>query len=106
MDNSKEFQLMLDEAAKSEPLAFKGFDRTKNVQDQLQEMMGWKRNCLGYVEPLWHFILDTIDTPIDETQENLYWVNNILCGSMEQLWLSFVMKKLYNKVWYNGWKKM
>ena len=39
MDNSKEFQMMLNKAIISEPLIFADFDRTKNVQDQLQEMV-------------------------------------------------------------------
>ena len=39
MDGSKEFQIMLDRAIESEPLAFKDFDRTKNVQDKLQEFL-------------------------------------------------------------------
>lgn len=89
MDNSKEFQLMLDEAIKSEPLAFADFDRTKNVQDQLQEMLPTdlpsNRIKVMLASKFAHFV----------AQERKY------DATWEQLWLVFVMKEKYNKTW-NG----
>jgi len=32
------------------------------------------------------------------------WTANLAKDSMEQLWLGFVMHKLYNKVWRSGWE--
>ncbi len=97
MDSSKEFQLMLDEAIKSEPLTFRGFDRTKNVQDQLQKILK---------EPLWdimgNFLEWYLEHPEIETNARVvgktFYCEGYL-GSMEQLWLAFVMKEKYNKVW-------
>lgn len=84
MDNSKEFQLMLDKAIESEPLAFEGFDRTKNVQDQLQEMMFKIKNQYPFalLDRLW-CARDCF--PFAET-----W---------KQLWLAFVMKERFGKMW-------
>jgi len=90
MDNSKEFQLMLDKAIESEPLAFKNFDRTKNVQDQLQEMIG-EEYAIDLLYSFHHFYNDRTS---DYTEQ---------FNSMEQLWLVFVMKENHNKEW-NGEK--
>lgn len=94
MDNSKEFQLMLNKAIISEPFAFVDFDRTKNVQDQLQEMIG--------------------DTPVYNIKNSMFSVlddfrnfafatafKESIPLTMEQLWLAFVMKEKYGKIW-NG----
>ncbi|KKL08886.1 hypothetical protein LCGC14_2571330, partial [marine sediment metagenome] len=39
MDTSEKFAVMLNKAMKQHPNSFKNFDRRKNVQDQLQEMV-------------------------------------------------------------------
>lgn len=104
MDNSKEFQSMLDEAIKSEPLAFNGFDRTKNVQDQLQEMCGLYRDKL-WVDTIFQFNNFFHECNTHELPVGVYEViSNPQFISMEQLWLAFVMKEKYNKVWLdNNW---
>ena len=51
-------------------------------QDQLQEMVGGN---------LHYLIIDFFDWVRHE--------NSVLYTSMEQLWLAFVMKALYSKVW-------
>ena len=84
---------MLDKAIRSEPLAFEGFDRTKNVQDQLQEIYRQSlpteihRESLNvYYNILTHFWLWNRDEGSSD-------------GTMEQRWLAFVMQEKYNKVW-------
>ena len=89
MDTSKEFQLMLNKAIRTKPLDFQDFDSTKNVQDQLQELV--KEDILGEKWPeqmiwqLWKFCEYNGDT----------WK----LKSMEQLWLAFVMSERYSKIW-------
>ena len=89
MDNSETFTAMLDNAIESEPEAFKGFDRTKNVQGQLQEMI-----CDG---PWPWQIID----PLHNWYNNRYDDYPSSFQTMEQLWLAFVMKKKHQKAW-NG----
>ncbi len=99
MDTRETYKKMWKKAIEAEPLAFKNFDPTKNVQDQLQEMI------------LKSFPQDEQDSMnimvviLDEFQN---WVLNDCSGldwsysgrvSMEQLWLSYVMKVKYGKVW-------
>ena len=81
MDKSKEFSLMLDEAIKQHPVEFAEFDRTKNVQDQLQAMV---RD--GYQEHHKVIYEFSIKTP---------WAVN----SYEKLELAYVMYKKFNKLW-------
>ena len=83
MDSSKEFQLMLNRAIESEPLGFEGFDQTKNVQDQLQAMVR------GRYPRQYLMIVDFAEYCVGSADEL----------SLEQLWLGFAKKKLYNKVW-------
>ena len=54
-------------------------------QDQLQEMVfpDKSTSVRQMVEPFYEFVKST----------------NLICASMEQLWLAFVMKEKYNKVW-------
>lgn len=64
-------------------------------QDQLQEMIGVG---LDSFYMLWHEyeVFASCITP--------EWADNL--DSMEQLWLAFVMKEKYNKVWVNDeWVK-
>jgi len=98
MDNSKEFQFMLDKAIESEPSDFKNFDRTRNLQDQLQEMIKHRESTTLAI-----WFADFCN--INEYLEGFDWdgktkyLNQFI--SMEQLWLAFVMKEKFNKVW-NG----
>ncbi len=84
MDNSNEFQFMLDRAIESEPLAFKVFDRTKNVQDQLQEMAKGKQTSWQLSQSFWNYLWTKEEEVISE--------------SMEQFWLAFVMKERFGKI--------
>ena len=56
-------------------------------QDQLQEMAfpDESTSVRQMVEPFYEFVKST----------------NLICASMEQLWLAFVMKERYSKLW-NG----
>ncbi len=91
MDTSETFNKMLDKAIESEPLAFKNFDRTKNVQDQLQEMVESKQVTPEMIT-------------FGKLAYFAFWVR-YRCPepftSMEQLWLAFLYAGKYNKVW-NG----
>ena len=96
MDNSKEFLLMLDKAIESEPLAFNTFDRTKNVQDQLQEMVGGFE--AGFID--WFHWRNAIYPEMQDPFRKTWRFT-----SMEQLWLAFVQKELHQKKWSgNEWK--
>ena len=78
---------MLDKAIDGEHLAFKSFDRTQNVQDQLQEMM---ENEIGRIGMPFFWL-----TMLRDFCEEIGYPFT----SMEQLWLAFVMKELYQKKW-------
>ncbi len=99
MDNSREFQLMLDEAIKSEPSAFEGFDKTKNIQSQLQEMLEDRPSPKLFTRFLsflgWDGATFTAYNYSPKLTIGLF-------TSMEQLWLAFVMFQLYKKKWDNG----
>lgn len=94
MDNSKEFNLMLDRAIEAHPGDFEGFDRTKNVQDQLQEMVG-----IG-LEPFMKLVSWCMSISFGmknhPTTDKPYWYQS---DSREQLELTFVMEEKYNEVW-------
>ena len=92
MDTTEQFKLMLDKAIESEPLAFLGFGRTKNVQDQLQEMISI--SPIGLYR-FWEFIRGEWN-PYSESYDSY---RSDYMPTMEQLWLAFVMKEKYNKVW-------
>ena len=96
MDNSKEFQLMLDKAIKSEPLAFKIFDRTKNVQGQLQKIVEERTLTRIAIEALAEFYSSREFYKIRESYDkNGRWI----LVTYERLWLAFMMKEKYGKVW-------
>lgn len=127
MDDSSVFRAMLYKAIAGEPGAFAGFDCTKNVQDQLQEMMVdlYKRVKVreigkeerAYVMPpralLEYFYsfaclkvtVGTTDLMMHkelmpkyrEEQEKTKYV--MVFRSMEQLWLAFVMFEKFQKRW-------
>ncbi len=103
MDNSKIYIKMCKKAEEIQELRKHGehdyYGNTSNGihrcwlprQDQLQEMV-WRENAQ-------HTLLDFYNGAgglFNEGQK--YWLQFI---SMEQLWLAFVMKEKYNKVW-NG----
>jgi len=64
-------------------------------QDQLQEMLGWDRNPIGYVEPLYRYITNDVCQMAEGIEEQMLRIGD----SMEQLWLSFVMKENFNETW-------
>ena len=106
MDTSKEFSLMLNEAIKQYSKDFKDFDKTKNVQDQLQEMV---------LSAVMEHYYDYHDRPtICLYWAFKYWFEKsageeyikTIHNSMEQLWLAFVMKERHGKQWSgNDWKE-
>lgn len=82
---------MLDSAINQYPNDFKDFDRTKNVQAQLQDMMSEYdltkgASCFALFSNFSDFVVR--------------W-NGIYGNTPEQLWLAFVMKELYKKTWDN-----
>jgi len=89
MDDSREWKNMIVSALQSEPESFVDFDITKNVQDQLQEMVS--DGVLFYLCLDFH---DFCFGPIAQYEERLEKYK-----SMEQLWLAFVMKVKYGKHW-------
>lgn len=81
---------MLDTAMKAHPESFKSFDRTKNVQDQLQEMVLGK----------WLHI----NVAFNGADIYSAYKDGVSLGDFstwEQLWLAFVMKEKFGKVWSN-----
>lgn len=83
-----EFFNMLNKATIQHP-EFAIFDRTKNFQDQLQEMRSWDKRMTT------REILETFSVFIGFERAKYY----DQFTSMEQLWLAFVMYELFNKVW-------
>jgi len=82
------------------------FDLTKKIklyeQDQLQEMIGDYLSCFEIIDRFicsdvenekWEGIFDSTIIQYRDFRDYFH--------SMEQLWLAFVMKEKYNKVW-NG----
>ena len=92
MDDSKKFQLMLDQAISIEPQGFKDFDKTKNVQDQLQEMAKHKDTGLLLGKFFWWATRSPTGHTLDVQKTHA-------CDSMEQLWLSFLMAEKFKKQW-------
>ena len=93
MDTIEEFLLMLDSAIKQQPNDFRDFDRTKNVQDQLQEIyaewIGANTYCAQIDFNEWCqdiFIIDDLEG------ERAY-------ETPKQLWLAFVMWEKHQKRW-------
>jgi len=90
MDNLKEFQLMLNKAIEGEPLVFKDFDRANNVQDQLQEMVFTATDGT----------YNKVGTKVFAFAD--YWEEHgipAMFTSLKQLWLAFVMRERFGKVW-------
>jgi hypothetical protein len=117
MDKSKEYVRMCEEAEEIQKLRdyknpFSGsaiamraggnfiFYKDKKVvwlprQDQLQEMVKLERENN-------YFLLDRFNSFVQTVSIS----QNLLLKSLEQLWLAFVMKEKYNKVWEGGkWTK-
>lgn len=97
MDNSNVLARMLDEAIKQYPDEFKSFDKTKNVQDQLQAMAFDPPNSTNL-----HRLIFQLNVFYD------YWDTNgipIILFTWEQLWLAFYMSEKHDKTWDGGkWK--
>lgn len=103
MDDSSLFHKILDGAIKKQPELFVGFDRTKNVQDQLIEMLpkrtNWRlsgcENCemVLYVHP-----------PISSTTLVIR-EGTFKADTPEQALIQGVMYELYNLRWDGGWKE-
>ena len=86
----------VDDIAFYPECSWKGFDDTpkENLiwlprQDQLQEMLAFENVPINSVAGV-GYLLCLLQYPI-----------GLKCTSMEQLWLAFVMKEKYNKIW-NG----
>lgn len=94
MDNSKKFAVMLDKAISREPDGSRNFDRTKNVQGQLQEIVTKYDSLYSLLVAFNNFCFDetTYLCGYEKRPTNLF-------SSMEQLWLAYVCKEKYNKVW-------
>ena len=77
-------------------------------QDQLQEMVeisdiSIKSKCHRLLQAFERFCLYTLCYSMGEVTEESSATRKLT--SMEQLWLAFVMKELYNKVWEdNDWR--
>ncbi len=104
MDDSKEIKLMLKTAMKAHPDSFASFDITKNIQDQLQEMIDYEVDyTIGRVKPSFWTLLENLrrfmQIGIFRTTQGDFDGVKYYCTSMEQLWLAFVMKEKFNKVW-------
>ena len=88
---------MLDKAIQVEPRAFADFDRTKNVQDQLQAMIE-ERPCPGLFLRFVTFM--GWDGATWDVHSYPNWgIPHRFFGSMEQLWLGFLMHEKYQKRW-------
>ncbi|KKN76511.1 hypothetical protein LCGC14_0370200 [marine sediment metagenome] len=81
---------MLESAMKAHPESFANFDTTKNVQDQLQEMV--THHSLWAKTLAFEFFL---------RKEGKYDINSypFQFSSMEQLWLAYVMQEKYSLTW-------
>ena len=96
MDTSPEFQLMLKEAIREYPKDFDGFDRTKNVQDQLQDMLGYQSMPI-LIGDIWQRL--PLVQLVNEEKQGIF-------RSMEQLLLAFVVHELRSKIWDGEtWRK-
>ncbi|KKL78559.1 hypothetical protein LCGC14_2023620 [marine sediment metagenome] len=94
-------KLMLETAMKAHP-EFANFDTTKNVQDQLQEMVlkRYNERVIAISMPEQNqMVWSTESTFHHWKQDNWQYTTQFV--SMEQLWLSYVMWEKYQKKW-NG----
>lgn len=85
MNDSEKFNLMLEKAMSRYPGEFGDFDKTKNVQDQLQEMItdkGYFRFSL--IEGFYQFCTPQVCSQF---------------SSMSQLWLAYFMYLKFNEFW-------
>jgi len=104
MSKNKYFHVLFDKASKHSLGTFDNFDRTKDVQAQLQEMVrGLYRNPEGtsanYSTSKADNLLRRFHAWHDaEMQENRGKLPNPLID-IEVLWLKFVMKVKFKKIW-------
>lgn len=95
MDSSEQYKEMFDKAVEAHPIEFVGFDRTKNIQDQLQRMISSMDNMDEIVKIQFYF------------QEFLHdcLMSYHLFDSTEQLWLVFYMSEVHDEYWNDsGWQ--
>jgi len=98
MENSKQFSLMLNKAIEQNPIDFKDFDKTKNLQDQLQEMINHDTIEIISFKP-------TLGKEYDLIAYTSKGSVKFSGKTMEQLWLAFVMSEKFSKTWdWNDWK--
>jgi len=101
VDNSKEFQLMLDSAITQHPDTFAHFDRAKNIQSQLQEMVEPSFEVSNkQILALSEFIGFCLQYKKGRLMKFTEHIDQFI--TMEQLWLAVVMFFVYQKMWSNG----
>jgi len=104
MDTTEQNIKMLEKAVEAYPEAFQGFDRTKNVQDQLQDILNLSARQL--MKQFRNFLVWITGTKGQDRYNQGYISDatmpyGIFLPSFEQLWLAYIMHEKYNKVW-NG----
>ncbi len=93
-NNPDKFNKMLDKAIEAHPELFQGFDKTKNVQDQLQEMV--KQEVVNkYLTAGQLMTLGLLDIFNSFAQKY-----GRLFTSMDQLWLAFLCHEKCGEVWH------
>ena len=100
------FKRMIEAAMKIHPEPFTGFDVTKNIQNQLQEMLinyinrsvfEWVGNDRS-IRVAVHYDLCAFTDQIYEEAEYPIYPTNIF-NTQDQLWLACVMEGLFNERW-------
>lgn len=91
----KQFLRMFNAARYEHWGDFKNFDIVRDRQDQLQEMVVLKPDDIGYTDTTFWLLHDFFYS----VQEHKPIHHEGEIRSMEQLWLAFVMKEKYGKVW-------
>lgn len=112
MDTSEKFAVMLNKAMKQHPNSFKNFDRRKNVQDQLQDMIGeldWMRKLVALYDFAFihanEICVSCFEAGAFRDGEKFYeeCIDVIIktWNSREQLLLACVMNEKFKKTWNN-----
>jgi len=99
MDNSAVMKRMLETTMKAHPESFANFDTTKNVQDQLQEMLSPRGTCIPLINAFHGWLNEEGKDWTQYFNDGVRDVTSCLFSSMEQLWLAFVMSERFGKVW-------
>ncbi len=100
MDKSNKFSFMLKKASSQHPEDFKNFDDTKNVQDQLLEIIK------KYLDEKAQTTSDIKTHPLNHLSYFCHWFTKKISWdevnqftSPEQVFLAFIMKDQYRQVW-------